>query len=297
MQIIKANNNKAPLTLRINTKKISVIEFLELLNENNLEYQTISGLEHAVILTNPISHEQIPGWDKGYFYTQDAASQLAIKLLDLNKQDLNILDACAAPGGKTGYIMQILNELDNTKANIISIDNNPKRTAKILENLKNLNLLNENIQIITDDVGNIENIIDKDKKLNKILLDAPCSATGVIRRHPDIKHHRLLEDINELNKIQLSLITRLWDVLEANGELLYCTCSILDSENEDIIGLFIEYLNQNNYKFELIDLMPQVDKYNLNYKSLIKRKYGLSAIPEDMGLLDGFYYCKLKKIF
>jgi len=293
-QIIKANNNKAPLTLRINTKNINVEEFLELLNKANIEYKTIPGLEHALILTNPVSYDQIPGSDKGYFYIQDAASQLAVKLLDLNKEDLNILDACAAPGGKTSYIMQILNELENNKANVISIDNNQNRTAKITENLENLNLLNQNITIITDDVENIENVIDK--KFNKILLDAPCSATGVIRRHPDIKHHRMPDDINELNKIQLSIIKKLWDALEINGELLYCTCSILDSENENIIGLFIQALNETNSKFELINLMSEIDRYDIKHKNIIKRTYGLSAIPEEMSLFDGFYYCKIRKV-
>lgn len=295
-QIIKANNSKAPLILRINTKNIAVHDYLELLSQDGIKFETISGLEHTVILNTPYSYEQIPGFDKGYFYIQDASSQLAVRLLDINQNDINILDACAAPGGKTSYIMQILNELNFKNNKVLSIDNNQNRVDKILENLNNLNLLNNNIKVITEDAENIKNIISTDLKFNKVLLDAPCSATGVIRRHPDIKHHRIYEDIEQLNITQLNLLKKSWEVLEKNGELLYCTCSILDEENENIIELFIKHLSEQNSKFEIIDLSKKVEYLGLEYHGLIKRKFGISCIPCEMGVFDGFYYCKIMKL-
>ena len=204
--------------LRVNQKKISSKKYLSKIacskNLPSEEVGFLGDLDQSICLKNPISVKSLPDFDNGYVSVQDGAAQIAIECL-LNDIGGNILDACAAPGGKTGQLLEKIN--DNSSVTAVDID--PDRVEVIKENLSRLEL---KAKIITADVADTKSWWDS-QLFDLILMDAPCSATGVIRRHPDIKHLKREKDIDALNKIQVNIINSLWSLLKPGGKLLYVT--------------------------------------------------------------------------
>ena len=268
-QIIKANNIHPPMVLRVNTLLISRDDYLEMLLNKNIEASPL--LSTAILLKHPLPVIQLPGFDKGLCSVQDAAGQLVANLLNL-KPGLRVLDACAAPGSKTCHLLETEPNLEKC----VAIDVDKSRASKINENVRRLQINHNNLQVISTDVTNIKSWWDN-KSFDRILLDAPCSATGVIRRHPDIKLLRRPTDIATLAKQQLRLLTTLWPLVSSNGFLLYTTCSVLPEENQNIIKEFLN--NQPDAKIE-----------TLKIKDAIDTGFGHQVLP---GLMDGFFYAKI----
>ena len=265
--ILAESNKRAPMSLRVNLTHQSREDYLNRLQQAGIEADVIDGVATAIKLAKPCNVHDLPGFDQGDASVQDGAAQLAAILLDC-KDGMTVLDACAAPGGKTGHILESANDLD-----VIAVDNSEVRLKRVIENLQRLKL---KAKVITADALETESYA-KDKIFDRILLDAPCSATGVIRRHPDIKALRRPTDIDELQKLQSQMLDALWEKLKPDGILLYATCSILPQENEQQIQSFMKRHND-------VDALPILGAQGL----------GLQVFPGENSL-DGFYYSKLKK--
>ena len=276
--IVAANNARAPMWLRVNSNHGSAAEYQQRLKEQGIEAELLSAAPHALRLIEPQPVEDLPGFEEGLVSVQDAAAQLAAPWL-LEGIRGRILDACAAPGGKSGHLL----ELGGANVALTCIDKDEKRLAGISENLDRLRL---NATVIAADASNPDEWWDK-TAFDGILLDAPCSATGVIRRHPDIKLLRRASDIAELARLQASMLAALWPLLAPGGRLLYVTCSVLAAENEVVVRQFLE---------ENRDARGNDVLQNNNIRDLMRpRACGFQALPGTAGL-DGFYYASFEKV-
>ena len=226
----------------------------------------------------PQAIDRLPGFFDGHVSVQDAAAQLAAPWL-LNDLQGRILDACAAPGGKSGHLL----ELGGDQIELTCIDNDEARLARMSENLDRLGF---NATKMLADASKPEEWWDK-RPFDGILLDVPCSATGVIRRHPDIKHRRRASDSEALVANQFAMLTAAWPMLAVGGRLLYVTCSVLAAENDELVTRFL----RQNADAREIDVL-----HNNNIRDLMREKAsGLQVLTGTAGL-DGFYYASLEKV-
>jgi 16S rRNA (cytosine967-C5)-methyltransferase len=214
----------------------------------------------------------IPGFDQGIVSVQDEAAQLSADLLAPQPGE-TVLDACCAPGGKTGHLLEIQPKLSR----LVALDLEQRRLERVKDNLQRLGLTAE---IVCHDAQQIQDWWDGEL-FDRILLDAPCSATGVIRRHPDIKLLRKATDIAKLASLQLSLLKALWTTLRPGGRLVYATCSILPTENTQVIEAFVEQ-------------QPDAIHRPIDAPWGLAQKYGRQLLPQQQGH-DGFYYACLEK--
>lgn len=271
-RILTANNQQPPMTIRVNVSKNHSQIYLSMLTEQGIPGSMVSFTESAIQLDQPVSVDKLPGFSEGNVSVQDAAAQLAAPLLDVRPGD-KVLDLCAAPGGKTAAILELIED----KISMLAVDIDEIRLGKIKENLDRLNLSAEILQGDAvrpkDWAGN--------RRFDRILVDAPCSALGVIRRHPDIKLLRRASDIETLVSIQQLILQAAWDLLLPGGILLYATCSILKDENERQIEHFLK-------------LHPDAQEFLIDADWGIKRPFGRQILTGDLGM-DGFYYAKLVK--
>jgi 16S rRNA (cytosine967-C5)-methyltransferase len=267
--ILTANLEKPPMWLRVNTQQYTVVQYLLLLEQLDIDYQEVDKRSGAIKLTKAVDVDKLPGFSEGAVSIQDGAAQQAAHLLDCQAGD-NVLDCCAAPGGKTCHILEHTPDI----AAMTAIDVDQKRLLRVIENLKRLNL---QAKVIAGDAANISEWWDGEQ-FDRILLDAPCSGTGVIRRHPDIKWLRKASDIETLTTLQFQILTKCWSLLKPNGTLLYATCSILPEENYQQVQRFVD----DNIDAELITIN--------NDSSQI----GWQIVPNEQSM-DGFYYAKLTK--
>ena len=272
-RIIVGNNTQAPMTLRVNQKQYSREKYLNLLNSAGIAAESSSLHEGGIKLDSAIDVANLPGFESGACSIQDEAAQLAAGLLELRPHQ-TVLDACCAPGGKTCHIL----ESEPNLKFLLAIDSESRRMMKVADNLSRLDLQAE---LLVAKAENLENWWNGNH-FDRILLDAPCSATGVIRRHPDIKILRKPTDIDKLIKIQLSLLEGLWKTLANEGILVYATCSILPEENDGVIKAFIES-RQDVAIMEIQSCWGE------------KTEYGRQLFPTVSGH-DGFYYARLKKL-
>ena len=271
--IFNANNLRAPLTLRVNSQKISRDDFLKLLAEHNIGASFSEFVPSAVQLDHSVPVAQIPGFFEGFCSVQDLAGQLAAFILD-PKPGQRILDACAAPGSKTMHLLEKQPLLEK----LVALDSSADRLDMLRENLLRLQLDESKIEIRVADAS--QEI--SDNLFDIILLDAPCSGTGVIRRHPDIKVLRHPEDVVQQTKLQAELLENLWSKLKPGASLLYSTCSILPEENEKQI---IRFLAQR----------PEAKSVPLSLGLGTPFTHGLQILPGEHEA-DGFYYCLLRRI-
>ncbi len=217
--ILEAGNRQGPLTLRVNTRRTSVAAYLDALKSANIEAHMAG--EHAVRLQTPMPVDKIPGFDDGVVSVQDAGAQVAAQLLGA-KDGMRVLDACAAPGGKTGHVLELAN------VELIALESDAQRAGRIRQNLERLEL---EAEIRVGDAGDPSGWSDGDP-FDRILADVPCSASGIVRRHPDIRWLRRPSDIAALVEEQRRILTALWPLVATGGELLYVTCSIFPEEGE-----------------------------------------------------------------
>jgi 16S rRNA (cytosine967-C5)-methyltransferase len=271
--IMAANNEHPPFMLRVNQRHGNRAAYLEKLAAMDIAAQAIAESESGIVLEEAMDVHALPGFADGDVSVQDGAAQLAAELLML-EPGLRVLDACAAPGGKTAHIA----EREPDLAALVAVDQDEKRLLTITENLARLKL---SATCIASDVANVDAWWDK-QLFDRILLDAPCSATGVIRRHPDIKLLRRADDIQNLVQEQLHLLTAVWALLKIDGVLLYATCSILPRENTGVLKEFLA--NNPDAKEEII----QAEWGNAC-------EIGRQILPGMHGM-DGFYYARLKKM-
>ncbi|MBK8816609.1 MAG: 16S rRNA (cytosine(967)-C(5))-methyltransferase RsmB [Methylococcaceae bacterium] len=228
--ILLENNQAPPMALRVNTAKKSREDYLQLLLDQNLAAEPSGINVSGILLHKPVSVDVLPGFKDGWVSVQDSAAQLAAELLDA-KPGHRVLDVCAAPGGKTSHILELQPDLEE----LIAIDNDKNRMLRVRENLHRLEL--QATLLVADAVQPTQ--WWDGRSFDRILLDAPCSATGVIRRHPDIKLLRRPEDIDALVVLQKNILNAVWPMLKQGGVLVYATCSVLKRENEFQIGAFL----------------------------------------------------------
>lgn len=272
VSVLEANNQYPPLCLRVNAKKTTREQYHAFLAEQNLSGHNIPFTKQGIELSTKVDVSALPFFHEGYVSIQDGGAQLAAELLhpDAHSQ---VLDACAAPGGKTAHLLE---QQPNLRT-LIALDNDANRLSKIETNLQRLGLSAKLISHDATDLTWWDN-----HYFDYILLDAPCSATGVIRRHPDIKLLRRLEDLGAMVALQYHLLDTLWLTLKPGGVLLYVTCSILKAENEKNILHFI-HTHSDCYESDITADWG------------IKTTAGRQILPGMYSAMDGFYFAKLIK--
>ena len=262
----------APLTLRVNVNQVSRDEYLEILEEEGYEARACSLSEVGIVLEQNVHIPNLPGYEAGGFSVQDEHAQLCATLVP-DLEGKVVVDACAAPGGKTAHILE-----KYSPKKLYAIDQDAKRLVRVAENLERL-LLTEyaEVEIIAADAINWT----APEPVDCIVLDAPCSAIGVIRRHPDIRLLRHSTDIPQTVALQKQILENMWQQLKVGGTLLYITCSILKAENEQqMVEFFAQHSDAKEIKIEADWGIEQI--------------HGRQLLPTaDQG--DGFFYCRIEK--
>lgn len=272
--ILAANNRQAPMTLRINARQTNVTAYLQTLQNAGLNAVAAGNCGITLAQAKPV--QELPGFATGMVSVQDAAAQLAGPLLlsGLSASGpLRVLDACAAPGGKTAHLLEI------TDAQVTALDIDPVRCQKIEQTLLRVG---QRAHVLAADAGSPSAWWDG-QLFDAILLDAPCSASGIVRRHPDVRWLRRETDIAQLALIQARLLKTLWPLLKPGGRLLYCTCSVFKAEGADQIQLFLKHNTQATLLASPGHLLPQNGAAH-------------DGVPDNRTYdHDGFYYALLEK--
>jgi len=269
--IIAANNQQPPMTLRVNSRQLSREDCLEVLRGHNISATSGQLSPYAVQLNQPMDVREIPGFSAGQLSVQDEAAQLAALLLQAGAGE-RVLDACAAPGSKACHIL----ELQPGLTELVAMDIDPDRLHKVAENLERLGL---KATLLAADA--VQTAPSGPCSFDRILVDAPCSASGVIRRHPDVKLLRRESDVAALAILQGRILNGLWPLLKAGGTLLYVTCSIFDEENSQVVQRFL----------------AEHDDASLSYVDVTWGEavsFGRQLLPSAEGS-DGLFYARLSK--
>ena len=228
--IIEANNLQPPMSLRVNSARLSRDSYLAILSEQGIAAQAGAISPQSIQLTQARDVLELPGFTSGEVSVQDEAAQVAALLLQANPGE-RVLDACAAPGGKACHILELQPELGE----LVAMDVDEQRLQKVAENLQRLSL---QATLVAGDATQPPAQLQL-ASFDRILVDAPCSASGVIRRHPDVKVLRRASDVDKLAEQQLDILRGLWPLLKVGGTLLYATCSVLDEENSQVVNRFL----------------------------------------------------------
>ncbi len=283
--ILQVNNQPAPMTLRVNTQKTTREQLQQRWLAQGIEAQAVG--EQGLVLTKARAVHDIPGFAEGECSVQDAAAQYAAPCLlqglvsrqkNANAESqhtLRVLDACAAPGGKTAHLLELLDKRDQ----VLALDIDAARCERIAENLQRLQL---HAQVVVADAAHPKTWWDGES-FDAILLDAPCTASGIVRRHPDVRWLRRETDSAQLAQVQAQLLTTLWPLLKPGGRMLYCTCSVFKLEGELPVKAFLQHNTDAR-------LLPSVGH-------LRPQNHAVSASLADnlAGDHDGFYYALLEK--
>jgi len=273
--IADASNARPPLTLRVHLGRTTRDAYRARLRQAGIGARALPEMDSALILDSPLPVEALPGFREGDVSVQDAAAQLAAPLLDC-PPGARVLDACAAPGGKAAHLLE-----RDPRLELVALDVDGTRLESVHENFSRLGL---RAAIVQGDAARPEDWWDR-RPFDRILLDAPCSATGVIRRHPDIRLHRTPKDVERLVATQARLLDRLWPLLASGGKLLYVTCSILPEENRQQMEAFVAR-------------QPQACAETLAHPALAQHARaegpGWQILPGS-GDMDGFYYARLAR--
>jgi len=275
--IAVASNCQAPMWLRVNRQLFTPAEYQAKLQEAGIsaDYPDDSSEHESLCLAAPVPVDTLPEFYEGACSVQDRAAQYAARLLNVQPGE-RVLDACAAPGGKTCHIAELQPALDA----LLAIDNSSDRLQRVTDNLSRLGLA---ASVVTGDALQPDDWWDG-QLFDCILLDAPCSASGVIRRHPDIKHLRQSADIEKLSHLQGHILDALWSLLKPGGRLLYATCSVFRAENQDVVQSFLE----RQTAATLAD-MPL-----LSGNEAVSNGPGIQLFPGAKANTDGFYYALMR---
>jgi len=292
-RILQQNNLQAPMFVRVNCLKSTEQDYLQRLEAANIPAASVFASKiptstvaetkipsvlvaqrtNGIKLETAVDVAKLPGFDSGFVSIQDAAAQLAATILNA-QEGQRVLDVCAAPGGKTAHILEIASKIQE----LVAVDKDKQRLCKVTQTLKRLGL---KATVINGDALQTSGWWDN-TQFDRILLDAPCSATGVIRRHPDIKILRRQQDMTQLVAIQAKMLDSVWTLLKPGGKLLYATCSILKMENEDQIKAFIAG------QTDAVHLVIETQQWGRQCE------YGRQILPGENDM-DGFYYALLVK--
>ena len=274
-QILLQAQQAAPMTLRVNTRYHSVAAYQEQLQARGLQAKAVGS--QGLQLDKAVPVNQLPGFAAGHVSVQDAAAQVAANLL-LQGMDAakpwRILDACAAPGGKTGHLLEI-----SPQAQVLALDVDAGRCERIHQNLQRLGLI---AQVVAADAGQPASWWDG-VLFDAVLLDAPCTASGIVRRHPDVRWLRRPTDSEQLARIQALLLKALWPLVKPGGRLLYCTCSIFKAEGDQTVQAFLQRNTDALMQPSPGHLIPG------------QPPFGLPVEDNPLGEHDGFYYALLEK--
>ena len=266
-EILRASNSHPPLTLRINRRRVGRAEYLRLLADQGIAAGTVG--EAGILCTTPLPANRIPGLADGLVSVQDAGAQLAAPLLDV-ADGQRVLDACAAPGGKTTHVLELAD------CELTGLDNDEERLTRVRANLDRLGFA---ARLVCGDAGEPANWWDG-RLYDRILADVPCSASGVVRRHPDIKWLRRESDIGQFAALQQRMLTALWRLLNTGGKLLYATCSVFQEENCRQVEWFV----QNHPDAQRLSLAEVVQEAGAPAGQLLPNSQH-----------DGFFYALLQK--
>jgi len=275
--LLAANNVQAPLTLRVNARRSTREDYLAALAAQNLAASAVPHAPQALRLHEAVGVEAIPGFSEGLVSVQDASAQLAAALLDV-RDGHRVLDACAAPGGKTAHL------LESADCAVTALDVDETRLARVRDTFSRLKL---DAQLLAADAAKVpwwSGRVKGGATFDRILIDAPCSGTGVIRRHPDIKWLRRATDIETLTRTQARLLEALWPLLAPGGVLLYATCSTLRAEGEDVVATFLA-------------AQPEAREWKIDADWGEACRVGRRIAPGSKGTWDGdgFYYARLQR--
>ena len=269
--IFAALNERAPLTLRVNQLQVDRDTYRSTLQEAGLTTETCEQVKSGLRVLESPPVMSLPGFDAGQFSVQDQSAQLAAELLDPKPQE-SILDACAAPGGKSCHLLELQPTLD-----LVCLDESEERLQRVRQNLQRLKL---KARVLAGDAATPDDWWDQ-QLFDAILLDAPCSALGAMRRHPDIRLLRRGTDIKALTELQLDLLWALWPLLKRGGRLLYATCSVLKQENEQRVAKFLAETDN-------------ATEVPINADWGVATSCGRQILP-GQHQADGFYYALLRK--
>jgi len=286
-QILLAGNERPPMVLRVNRLLISVEQYLETLESRGMASKQHPLIESAVVLEEPVPVGKLPGFNEGQVSVQDASAQLAglfmtpeiTRLSASNDAAPRVLDACAAPGGKTCHLLEL-----NKSVTVTALDVSESRLAKVAQNLERL-LLQDRARLQVGDAVEVESWWDGEQ-YDLILIDAPCSGSGIIRRQPDIKLLRRPQELPILADIQQKMLNSLWPLLKTGGKLLYVTCSVFRSEN----ALSLESFLASCSDAREVDLRERLTHELPSHESL-----GVQLLSGEFAM-DGFYFCMLEKL-
>jgi len=271
-KILLENNQQPPMALRVNLSRINRDSYLQQLSEEGILAAAVDFCPSAIILDKPVAVDLLPGFAEGLVSVQDTAAQLAAGLLDVQPGH-RVLDVCAAPGGKTAHILEHQPQLKE----LVAVDVDESRLQRVSETLQRLKLP---ATLVVGDATNPQGWWDG-QLFDRILLDAPCSALGVIRRHPDIKLLRRAEDIEPLQALQKNILNAVWPLLAPGGIMLYATCSILKQENEQQIDAFLAE-------------HPDAVELPIDAAWGFAGSHGRQIMTGELAM-DGFYYARLGK--
>jgi len=269
-EICASSNQLGPMTLRVNQRHQSRDEWLAKADNDGLVCEPCKDSSAGVTLGAPAPVFALPGFEQGDVSVQDEAAQMCAEILNV-KDGESVLDACAAPGGKTGHL------LESADIKMLALDVDESRLTRVTENLDRIKV---SAELKAADAGDLDSWWNGEQ-FDAVLLDAPCSATGVIRRHPDIKLLRKSADIKALSIIQKNLLHKLWQTVKPGGRLLYATCSILPDENSAQIASFLN----DKAEAALVEL---------SFKADVETEFGVQWLPQ-VGGHDGFYFALLEK--
>jgi 16S rRNA (cytosine967-C5)-methyltransferase len=271
-QIFTANNLHPPLTLRVNRRQTSREDYLKLLNDQGIAARATPFSADGITLEKGLDVETLPRFAEGAVSVQDEAAQLSAVVLDLQPGQ-QVLDACCAPGGKTAHIL----EREGRLQRLVALDISEQRLERTRQNLQRLQL---DAELLVADATKPATW-SAPAQFDRILVDAPCSATGVIRRHPDIKLLRNRDDVDRLLTTQRALLDNIWPLLKPGGLLIYATCSILPAENSTMVAGFV-------------DSQPNAQHLSLGAEWGVRQAFGRQLLPQADGH-DGFYFARLRK--
>jgi 16S rRNA (cytosine967-C5)-methyltransferase len=275
-ELLRANNEHPPMVLRLDVSRRKREDYLRELQALGIAAQAISWAPTAIRLEHPIPLSSLPGFGEGLVSVQDAGAQLAAPLLGA-RPGMRVLDACAAPGGKTGHLLEHTEGLTE----VVAVDIDAQRLARVEENLRRLNRA---ARLVVADLRHPASFCEE-RSFERILLDAPCSSTGVIRRHPDIKLLRRADDIASLAAVQLEILRATFSLLSEGGRLLYCTCSVLPDENQGVLESFLATESTARPVPLKTELVP----------GALAGGPGLQLLPGAEAGTDGFYYACVEK--
>ncbi len=277
--ILQANNRQAPMTLRVNPRKATVAQYLRALADRGMDATAVPTVadEQAVLLARASPVQDLPGFDEGWVAVQDAAAQMAAPLLLAGwpgPAPRRILDACAAPGGKTAHLLALCN------AEVTALDVDPERCERIHQSLQRQGA---RARVLAADAGTPAAWWDG-QPFDAILLDAPCTASGIVRRHPDVRWLRRPTDVAQLAATQARLLQALWPLLRPGGRLLYCTCSVFRAEGERQVQTFLAHNTGASLLPSPGHLMPSTGAEAAGVRD--------NQQPD----VDGFFYALLEKL-